>query len=201
MALRTLKDTALFTLNDPALPKTWDDAHTLLMEHGDGYTLENMAHNTHLHRASAYESLETRERFRDFLRTLPDGEDDAAQERADMSADIIVRFHITYIIRYYGPDAVDANGESLYGHVQLNSGGYKTVTTKKRMNLLTNLRVTQENWQWYVTEPRMRRHPDYLSTIPTYKYIWFPTIDGENETMEFEDGDIYVNEPETMRYP
>lgn len=101
------------------------------------------------------------------------------------SEDILVRLHSTYIIRYWGPNSSNPK------HVTLHSGGYRTVTTKQRMNLLTNVRVTQENYEWFVTEPRKRTADDYLGTLRNHHpYIWFPSDD----TMEFGDGDTYLNE-------
>ena len=55
--------------------------------------------------------------------------------------EFVVRLHYTDIVRYHADDTVT-----------LNSGGWQTVTTKQRMNLLTNLRVYQRDYTWYVVE-------------------------------------------------
>ena len=52
---------------------------------------------------------------------------------------IIVRLHNTAIVQFY-PD----------GRVLLFSGGYRTVTTKERLNQFTNKRVVQRAHQWFI---------------------------------------------------
>ena len=52
---------------------------------------------------------------------------------------IAVRFHWTEVVRYF------PNGD-----VQLNSGGYRTATTKARMNEFSPATVYQKDFQWYV---------------------------------------------------
>lgn len=79
------------------------------------------------------------------------------------NGDIAVRLHYTDVVIYHSPDSEHANT------VTLNSGGWQTVTTKERMNRFTNVRVYQEDYQWYVVEP------------PTYHPV------------EFADGDRYDN--------
>jgi len=51
-------------------------------------------------------------------------------------------YHKTVVVRTYG------NGD-----IRLNSGGWKTATTKSRMNKFTpdNVHVWQKNYEWYVT--------------------------------------------------
>lgn len=96
---------------------------------------------------------------------------------------IFVRLHNTYIIEYHHPMS------DLPYHVTLHSGGYRTVTTKQRMNLLTNLRVTQSKYEWFVTEPTRDRHG---------RMVWFGQPDATDDdlrTMEYGDGDTYLNVP------
>lgn len=62
-------------------------------------------------------------------------------ERIDSGIDtaIAVRLHNTYIVRF------QRNGE-----VTLHTGGYRTVTTKERLNQFTSKRIYQKNHQWFV---------------------------------------------------
>jgi hypothetical protein len=58
--------------------------------------------------------------------------------------DIGIQYHYTEIVTYY-----------LNGSVRLNSGGYKTSTTKARLNAFTpkGINVWQQLGSWYVTTP------------------------------------------------
>lgn len=51
-------------------------------------------------------------------------------------------FHSTKIIRYYRD-----------GRISLNSGGYKTATTKHRMNQFSRVGVGQTKGEWFVYLP------------------------------------------------
>jgi len=51
----------------------------------------------------------------------------------------VIRLHLTDIITFH-PD----------GSVTLNSGGYKTATTKSRINELAPVIITQKSSVWYV---------------------------------------------------
>ena len=51
-----------------------------------------------------------------------------------------VRLHDTYIVQFW-PD----------GRVTLYSGGYRTVTTKDRMNQFISGHVSQKNCKWFYT--------------------------------------------------
>lgn len=50
-----------------------------------------------------------------------------------------VRLHSTEVVRYY------PNGD-----IQLNSGGYRTSTTKERLNTFSPVNVSQRDFAWYV---------------------------------------------------
>ena len=50
-----------------------------------------------------------------------------------------IKLHNTYIVMMY------PNGD-----YELNHGGYKTKTTKKRMNQYSPANVCQRNYEWYV---------------------------------------------------
>lgn len=52
---------------------------------------------------------------------------------------IAVRYHVTNVVIYYSN-----------GLIYINSGGYKTVTTKARINTYTNARVYSRNYEWYL---------------------------------------------------
>lgn len=57
---------------------------------------------------------------------------------------VIVRFHATDIVSFLGN-----------GAIRLNSGGYRTVTTKQRMNALLRHRgisISQKDFAWFVTD-------------------------------------------------
>lgn len=51
----------------------------------------------------------------------------------------VVRFHGTDVVTYY-PD----------GRVRLNSGGWRTYTTKRRLNMFGPVPVWAERGEWYV---------------------------------------------------
>jgi hypothetical protein len=53
---------------------------------------------------------------------------------------ICVRLHSTNIVVFY-PD----------GRVTLHTGGYKTVTTKERINQFINARLHQDDFEWFVS--------------------------------------------------
>lgn len=56
---------------------------------------------------------------------------------------VIVRFHSTDIVTFLGN-----------GAIRLNTGGYRTVTTKQRLNALLRHRgitITQKAFAWFVT--------------------------------------------------
>lgn len=60
------------------------------------------------------------------------------------SDSIVVRYHDTDVLRAYKD-----------GKVELNSGGWQTVTTKARINqyLTGPRRLYQKDYQWYVATP------------------------------------------------
>jgi hypothetical protein len=49
-----------------------------------------------------------------------------------------VRLHDTYVVRFWAD-----------GQVTLHTGGYRTVTTKERINQFINGRVYAKNYQWF----------------------------------------------------
>ena len=60
-----------------------------------------------------------------------------------IGADTIgIRLHNTYIVEYHRDRSII-----------INDGGYRTVTTKARINdfIPTTWRVFQQDWEWYVT--------------------------------------------------
>lgn len=58
--------------------------------------------------------------------------------------EIALRFHDTYVVRAYKS-----------GPVKINSNGWRTSTTKERINryLPDGYHLYQTHWDWYVTEP------------------------------------------------
>lgn len=69
-------------------------------------------------------------------------------ERLDVesgAAVIGVRLHATYVVRFYGSDAL-----------RLDSGGWRTVTTKQRINryLPAGVSLAQKGGVWRVTDRR-----------------------------------------------
>ena len=70
-----------------------------------------------------------------------------------------VTFHNTIIIRY--------NPE---GTVTLDHGGWNSVTTKRRMNQFTNLRVSQNDFCWYVNEVLYMNGINYINDKGEYAY-------------------------------
>lgn len=51
---------------------------------------------------------------------------------------VAIMLHFTYIVILY-PD----------GTAMVNSGGYHTHTTKKRINQFSPIKVYQKNWEWF----------------------------------------------------
>jgi hypothetical protein len=74
--------------------------------------------------------------------------------RENDGASYAVVFHRTKIVRYH-----------FDGRIQLNSGGYQTVTTKQRMNRFSPLKIGQTNFEWFVYLP-----DNYASTGKMYKW-------------------------------
>src|SRR5690349_11223457 len=64
---------------------------------------------------------------------------------------IRLKLHDTYIVTWYSD-----------GRVELNSGGWRTVTTKARINeyLEDGYGISQVKGQWYVTRYRSGKHED-----------------------------------------
>jgi hypothetical protein len=58
-----------------------------------------------------------------------------------------VRLHSTYVITLYAD-----------GSVELDSGGWETVTTKERMNRYSGARIFAEKHVWYVVTRYVMRH-------------------------------------------
>lgn len=54
---------------------------------------------------------------------------------------VSIRLHGTTVVRFY-PN----------GLVKLNSGGYHTSTTKKRINQYSPVRVYQKNFEWFLND-------------------------------------------------
>ena len=54
---------------------------------------------------------------------------------------VSIRLHGTSVVRFY-PN----------GLVKLNSGGYHTHTTKKRINQYSPVRVYQKNFEWFLSD-------------------------------------------------
>jgi hypothetical protein len=87
----------------------------------------------------------------------------------DDDGEIIVRYHATDVVRffyisadedtshaaYYGPAVELLEGDEERAHVRLDSGGWRTATTKRRMNQTADAyglgyRVHQFEYAWYV---------------------------------------------------
>ena len=75
-----------------------------------------------------------------------------------------IRLHNTEIIEFK-PD----------GRVVLNSGGWRTVTTKARFNRFTPYGVYQKNHEWFVLKPRDPPHHWHRDgAIPFYDGMVLP---------------------------
>ena len=100
-----------------------------------------------------------------------------------------IQLHGTEVVRYY-PD----------GSVTLHTGGYRTQTTKSRINsyvpshLMTFL--CQRNHRWYVQRPP-RRYPIPLNELSTRARARALAIDDQ---LEFEEGMRLVPYPELERF-
>ncbi len=55
----------------------------------------------------------------------------------------------TYGIRYHGTYVVLIHEDGTY---TLNSGGWKTVTTKKRINEYAPVYISQKNYEWFLED-------------------------------------------------
>lgn len=58
-------------------------------------------------------------------------------------------------VSYHGTTVVIAHQD---GSFTLNSGGYRTSTTKARINDYSNAQVYQKNYKWFVTQAINRGH-------------------------------------------
>lgn len=82
------------------------------------------------------------------------------------------------IVRYIATDIVRADAT----HVWLNSGGWRTVTTKRKMVQASNqfglgFTVHQRKGEWFVT--RLGRSPEgYPSAAPEHGAVERPFLDG-----------------------
>lgn len=68
--------------------------------------------------------------------------------RQRLDGAIAVRYHATDIIVYH------ANGDTV-----LSSGGWRTNTTKQRLNALTTASIYQHQYVWYIARPGMDTVP------------------------------------------
>jgi len=59
------------------------------------------------------------------------------------SGSVVIRLHETIVVTIYPDDAV-----------KVNSGGYRTSTTKNRINKYSPVKVYQKNHQWYFDDGR-----------------------------------------------
>ena len=48
----------------------------------------------------------------------------------------------------------DRYGKLSGGHLYICDGGYKSVTTKERLNALPNVSIYQKNYQWYLNDKK-----------------------------------------------
>lgn len=90
---------------------------------------------------------------------------------------IAVRLHFTDVITF-NPD----------GSVTLNSGGWRTVTTKDRMNFTSGVRVFQHAHEWYVAVAR--------ETDDGLRYDWDSSID-YFDGITFKDGRVLEGRKKT----
>ena len=56
---------------------------------------------------------------------------------------VTIRLHATDVVTIYPDDAV-----------KINSGGYRTSTTKNRINKYSPVKVYQRNWRWHFDDGR-----------------------------------------------
>jgi len=68
-------------------------------------------------------------------------------------ADVTIRYHYTDVV-VYTPD-----------HMVLNTGGWETVTTKRRMNDAISGYIYQKNWIWYVVDRQTGEHIRFFDGI------------------------------------
>jgi hypothetical protein len=85
----------------------------------------------------------------------------------------------TIAVRYHGTSVVLFEKS---GRITLNSGGFRSVTTKRRMNEFSPVQVYQRNWTWYVKENGVEKEfSDYytigLPEAYDYKSSFLP-LDG-----------------------
>jgi len=75
-----------------------------------------------------------------------------------ITMDIVHAFENGYKLRK-GNDYTDGEAMFLHGNkiaekrngaLWITNAGWATVTTKERLNGLSNVRITQKNWNWYL---------------------------------------------------
>lgn len=101
---------------------------------------------------------------------------------------VAVQLHGTFIVTYY-PD----------GRIALNSGGYRSATTKQRLNQLlegTSLRVEQRHYDWFVVNVRTGQRSDFVDgMVVTDPYATNPPVIARDvEAIE------YVHQQDGKRY-
>lgn len=74
----------------------------------------------------------------------------------DLENRIVIRLHNTNVVTFYED-----------GRTLLNSGGWKTVTTKDRMNkyLPTPWKVLQEKFEWYLWNWKTKEKREYQDNM------------------------------------
>jgi hypothetical protein len=82
----------------------------------------------------------------------------------------IIQLEDDTIVRYHDTDVVSFNRDGIL----LNHGGYKTATTKRRMNQVSEafnlgFKVYQKNFEWFVVTVRTRRIYDAFGSLDMTK--------------------------------
>ena len=90
--------------------------------------------------------------------------------RKEESGNIVVRLHSTDIITFTPDDLVT-----------LNSGGWKTVTTKARMNEFSPFQIAQEKGVWVVANPKPKPNTSAWDS---------PLLYADGITMDTRTGDV-----------
>lgn len=81
----------------------------------------------------------------------------------------------TVAVKYHNTNVVTYDGQ---GNVLLNHGGYRTRTTKARINQYSphGIEVYQKDFEWYVRDTRFRPQSRVFSEYGT-KHLCFPYYD------------------------
>jgi hypothetical protein len=101
---------------------------------------------------------------------------------------------VTYIVRYHDTDIIKIHSDGSY---TLNSGGFRTYTTKQRVNKLTPAHVRQTAFKWFVIAGGVGH--DFVDGMKVDSTGW-PIDEAQEETETANEGEsrVFVGQIESV---